>query len=78
MKIDDNRQTTADRCKSKKKMIMKARNLESAKKGLGFYTTPSSFVSSPPAKITAGKPSTGTAGKFRVFVVNGSAFDFRT
>jgi hypothetical protein len=47
MKIDDNRQTTADRCKSKKKMIMKARNLESAKKGLGFYITPSSFVFSP-------------------------------
>ncbi len=35
------------------KPITKARNLESTKKGLGFYITPSSFVSSP----------------FRVFVI---------
>jgi hypothetical protein len=41
--------------------ITKARNLEITKKGLSFYTTPSSFVPSSLAKLKA--------SKFRVFVV---------
>ena len=57
--------------RKKIKPITKARKLESTKKGLSFYVTPSSFRLSYPAKITAGKPARQTAGKFRVFVIRG-------
>jgi len=47
------------------KLTTKARDLETTKKSLCFYTTPSSFVLSSPAELAA--------GKFRVFVIRGSS-----
>jgi hypothetical protein len=62
-KEEDRIQETVDRMKNKKIVpITKARKLESTNKDLVFYITPSSFVLSYPAELTA--------GKLRVFVVS--------